>query len=88
MKEDPALGVRSVRICANRPEIFRIQLRALYRASAYGGAAAIFPLITSLREVKKCKRACQKVMAEPGREGIPCRQDTGSGIMIEPPHLS
>lgn len=88
MKEEPAPGVRAIRICANRPGIFLTQLRAMYRASAYGGAAAISPLIASLREVKKCKRACRKLMAELGREGIPCRQDTGSGIMIEPPHLS
>ena len=84
-EENPALGVRAIRICLNRPEIFRTQLRALYRASAYGKVAIMFPMITSVWEVRECKRACQKVMAELEKEGIPYNPDTEIGIMIETP---
>ena len=84
-EENPALGVRAIRICLNRPEVFRTQLRALYRASAYGKVAIMFPMITSVWEVKECKRACQKVMAELDKEGVPYRRDTEIGIMIETP---
>ena len=84
-EENPALGVRAIRICLNRPEVFRSQLRALYRASAYGRIAIMFPMITSVWEVRECKRACQKVMAELEKEGIPYSKDTEIGIMIETP---
>ena len=84
-EENPALGVRAIRICLNRPEVFRSQLRALYRASAYGKIAIMFPMITSLWEVRECKRACKKVMAELEKEGIPYNKDTEIGIMIETP---
>lgn len=84
-EENPALGVRAIRICLNRPEVFRTQLRALYRASAYGKVAIMFPMITSVWEVRECKRACQKVMAELDKEGIPYSKDTEIGIMIETP---
>jgi len=84
-EENPALGVRAIRICLNRPEVFKPQLRALYRASAYGKIAIMFPMITSVWEVKECKRACQKVMAELDKEGIPYNKDTEIGIMIETP---
>ena len=84
-EENPALGVRAIRICLNRPEVFRTQLRALYRASAYGKVAIMFPMITSVWEVRECKRACQKVMAELDAEGIPYNKETEIGIMIETP---
>ncbi|MCD8145701.1 MAG: phosphoenolpyruvate--protein phosphotransferase [Clostridiales bacterium] len=84
-EENPAMGVRAIRICLNRPEVFRTQLRALYRASAYGKVAIMFPMITSVWEVKECKRACAKVMAELDDEGIPYNKDTELGIMIETP---
>ena len=84
-EENPAMGVRAIRICLNRPEVFRTQLRALYRASAFGKVAIMFPMITSVWEVKECKRACQKVMAELDKEGIPYNKDTELGIMIETP---
>ncbi len=58
-EENPALGVRAIRICLNRPEVFRTQLRALYRASAYGKVAIMFPMITSVWEVKECKRIAE-----------------------------
>ena len=84
-EENPALGVRAIRICLNRPEVFRTQLRALYRASVYGKIAIMFPMITSVWEVKECKRACQSVMKELEAEGIPYDKDTELGIMIETP---
>ena len=84
-EENPALGVRAIRICLNRPEVFKPQLRALYRASAYGKIAIMFPMITSVWEVKECKRACQSVMKELTAEGIPFDPNTEVGIMIETP---
>ena len=84
-EENPALGVRAIRICLNRPEVFKPQLRALYRASAYGKVAIMFPMITSVWEVKECKRACQSVMKELTAEGIPFDPETEIGIMIETP---
>ena len=84
-EENPALGVRAIRICLNRPEVFRTQLRALYRASVYGKIAIMFPMIASVWEVKECKRACVSVMKELEAEGIPYDKDTELGIMIETP---
>lgn len=84
-EENPALGVRAIRICLNRPEVFRTQLRALYRASVYGKIAIMFPMITSVWEVKECKRACMSVMKELEAEGVPYDKDTELGIMIETP---
>jgi len=84
-EENPALGVRAIRIRLNRPEVFRTQLRALYRASVYGKIAIMFPMITSVWEVKECKRACMSVMKGLEAEGIPYNKDTELGIMIETP---
>jgi len=84
-EKNPALGMRAIRICLNRPEVFRTQLRALFRASAYGKVAVMFPMITSVWEVRECKRACRRVMAELDEEGVPFRRDTEIGIMIETP---
>lgn len=77
--------MRAIRICLNHPDIFRPQLRALYRASVYGKIAIMFPMITSVWEVRECRRACLKVMAELDKEGIPYNPDTEIGIMIETP---
>ena len=84
-EENPALGLRAIRICLNHPEVFRTQLRALYRASACGKIAIMFPMIASVWEVKECRRACQRVMDELTAEGIPFNPDTEIGIMIETP---
>lgn len=84
-EENPAMGLRAIRICLNRPEVFRTQLRALYRASAYGKIAIMFPMIASVWEVKECRRACQRVMDELTAEGIPFNPDTEIGVMIETP---
>lgn len=84
-EENPAMGLRAIRISLNRPEIFRTQLRALYRASAFGKIAILFPMITSVWEVKECRRACQSVMSELTAEGIEYNPNTEIGIMIETP---
>ena len=85
-KEDnPALGYRAIRICLTRPEIFKTQLRALFRASAYGKVAIMYPMITSLKEVKKIKEIVSLVKAELTAEGIPFDQNVEEGIMIETP---
>ncbi len=84
-EENPAMGNRAIRICLSRPDVFRTQLRALYRASAYGKIAIMFPMITSIWEVEECKAACRKVMDELTAEGIPFNPDTELGIMIETP---
>ena len=85
-KEDnPALGYRAIRICLTRPEIFKTQLRALFRASAYGKVAIMYPMITSLKEVKKIKEIVSLVKAELTAEGVPFDQNVEEGIMIETP---
>ncbi|BFK65617.1 phosphoenolpyruvate--protein phosphotransferase [Dorea formicigenerans] len=85
-KEDnPALGYRAIRICLTRPEIFKTQLRALYRASAYGQISIMFPMIISVAEVKKIKEIIKEVKAELRAEGAAFREDVELGIMIETP---
>jgi len=85
-KEDnPALGLRAVRICLTRPEIFKTQLRALYRASAFGDLGIMFPMITSVAEVEKCLAVCEEVKAELKSDGIRFNENTEIGIMIETP---
>lgn len=85
-KEDnPALGYRAIRICLTRPEIFKTQLRALYRASAYGQISIMFPMIISVAEVKKIKEIIKEVKAELRTEGAAFREDVELGIMIETP---
>ena len=84
-EENPALGNRALRICLNRPEIFRTQLRALFRASAYGKLGIMFPMVTSVWEVKEARKMCDQVRAELTKEGIPFSDDVEIGIMIETP---
>ncbi len=84
-EENPALGNRALRICLNRPEIFKTQLRALYRASAYGKLSIMFPMVTSVWEVKEAKKMCELVMKELKAEGIPYSDEVDVGIMIETP---
>ncbi len=84
-EENPAMGLRAIRICLTRPEVFKTQLRALYRASAYGKIAIMFPMITSVWEVQEIKRICEAVKAELRREEIPFDENVELGIMIETP---
>ena len=84
-EENPALGNRALRICLNRPEVFRTQLRALYRASIYGKLLIMFPMVTSVWEVREAKKMCEQVKKELSAEGIPYSEDVELGIMIETP---
>lgn len=84
-EENPALGLRAIRICLTRPEIFRTQLRALYRASVFGNLAIMFPMITSVREVERIKSICDEVKQELRSEGIEYSDKVELGIMIETP---
>ena len=85
-KEDnPAMGMRALRICLTRPEIFRTQLRALFRASAYGKLGIMFPMVTSVWEVREAKKLCEEVKRDLKHEGIPYSEDVQIGIMIETP---
>ena len=85
VEENPALGNRALRICLNRPEIFKTQLRALYRASAFGKLGIMFPMVTSVWEVKEAKKMCEQVKKELTAEGKPFADDVQIGIMIETP---
>lgn len=84
-EENPALGCRAIRICLTRPEIFKVQLRALYRASVYGSLGIMFPMITSVSEVDQIKKMCQEVRAQLKAEGVEYSEDVEFGIMIETP---
>ena len=83
-EENPALGYRAIRICLTRPEIFKTQLRALFRASAYGNLAIMYPMITSLWEVKRIKEIVEEVKAELTAEQLEFGNPQ-QGIMIETP---
>ncbi len=84
-EENPALGYRAIRICLTRPEIFKTQLRALYRASVYGSLGIMFPMITSVSEVEQILAICDTVKAELRAEGIEYSEKIELGIMIETP---
>ena len=84
-EENPALGYRAIRICLTRPEIFKTQLRALYRAAAYGNISIMFPMIISVDEVRKIKEIIAEVKEELRSEGIPFKENVELGVMIETP---
>ncbi len=83
-EENPAMGYRAIRICLDRREVFRTQLRAIYRASYYGNIAIMFPMIISVDEVRQAKELCHQVQQELQQEGIPYQQ-VELGVMIETP---
>ena len=83
-EENPALGYRAIRICLTRPEIFKTQLRALFRASAYGNLAIMYPMIISVEEVKKIKEISKEIREELLQEGFKIGE-VEEGIMIETP---
>ena len=83
-EENPALGCRAIRICLTRPEIFKTQLRALFRASAFGKIAIMYPMITSVSEVRKIKEIVEEVKKELTSQGVEFG-DPEQGIMIETP---
>lgn len=84
-EENPAMGLRAIRICLTRTDIFKTQLRAILRASAFGNVAIMFPMIISVWEVKKAKNILDEVKNELIREGISFKTDIEIGIMIETP---
>ena len=83
-EENPAMGYRAIRICLTQPEIFKTQLRALYRASNFGQIAIMFPMITSVEEVRRIKKIVEEVKQELTELGVPFK-DVELGIMIETP---
>lgn len=84
-EENPALGYRAIRICLDRPAVFRTQLRAIYRASAFGNIAIMFPMITDVAEVQAAKAAAKQVRKELAAQGIPYGKAVELGIMVETP---
>lgn len=83
-EENPALGYRAIRICLKQPEIFKTQLRAILRASAYGNIAVMYPMITSVAEIRRIKEIMAEAKAELREQGI-AYTDVMEGIMIETP---
>lgn len=84
-EENPALGMRALRISLSQPDFFRTQLRALYRASVYGNLGIMFPMVTSVWEVQEIKRIIDSVKRELDEENLPYSCDVKIGIMIETP---
>lgn len=84
-EENPAMGYRAIRICLTQQDIFRTQLRALLRASAFGNIAIMFPMIVALEEVLQIKEIVKSVMEELDASGIPYNKEIQLGIMIETP---
>ncbi|MDR0375729.1 MAG: phosphoenolpyruvate--protein phosphotransferase [Treponema sp.] len=84
-EENPALGMRAIRICLTRPDIFKTQLRAIYRASVYGNAAIMFPMINSVDELLKAKEFARVAREELRAKGLRFHEDVPIGIMVETP---
>ena len=84
-EENPAMGMRAIRICLTRPELFKTQLRALCRASAFGKIAIMFPMVISVNEVKRCKSILRDVQGELDEQGLSYDSQMEVGIMIETP---
>lgn len=84
-EENPAMGMRAIRICLTRPELFKTQLRALYRASHYGKLSIMFPMITSIKEIRDIKQIASQVRTDLSAEGIPFDPGVELGIMVETP---
>ena len=83
-EENPALGLRGLRICLTREDVFRPQLRAIYRASAYGNLSVMFPMVASVWELKAAKALCTRIRKELDAEGIPTKE-VPIGVMVETP---
>lgn len=84
-EENPALGLRAIRLCLTRPELFKVQLRALFRASVFGKLGIMFPMLTSVSELERILALCDEVRAELRAEGLEYSDETELGIMIETP---
>lgn len=84
-EENPALGLRGIRLCLSRPDVFRTQLRALYRASVFGNLGIMFPMINDVKDTNETLSICKSIRDELTKEGIPFDEKTELGIMIETP---
>jgi phosphotransferase system enzyme I (PtsI) len=84
-EENPAMGMRAIRICLTRPSLFKTQLRAIYRASAHGNVAIMFPMISSVAELKQAKAIAEEVRVELAAAYILFNPDVPIGIMVETP---
>lgn len=84
-EENPAMGYRAIRICLDRPEVFKTQLRALFRASMFGSISIMYPMIISVNEVRQIKEIVAEVKKELTEQGVPFRDDVEQGVMIETP---
>ena len=84
-EDNPAMGYRAIRICLDRVDIFKTQLRALFRASAFGNISIMFPMIISVDEVRQIKEIVAEVKKELDEAGVPYKEDVELGIMIETP---
>ena len=84
-EENPALGYRAIRICLDQVDLFKTQLRAIYRASAFGQISIMFPMIISVSEVRRIKEICEEVKEELIKEGHEIAPHVELGIMIETP---
>lgn len=82
---NPALGLRAIRFCLQQPKMFRSQLRAILRASAFGNIQVMFPMISGLQELLDARKMLKEVMAELDQEGLPCDRNIKVGLMIEVP---
>jgi phosphotransferase system enzyme I (PtsI) len=82
---NPFLGWRGIRICLSNPDLFKTQLRAIFRASAFGNLKIMFPMISSVEEVQAAKKLCDEIKDELATQGVPYKKDTEIGIMIETP---
>ncbi len=83
-EENPAMGLRAIRLCLKRQDVFKTQLRAILRASVYGNISMMFPMITSVEEIKKIKLILEEVMSELDKDNIPYK-NVDIGVMIETP---
>jgi phosphoenolpyruvate-protein phosphotransferase (PTS system enzyme I) len=84
-EENPVLGLRGIRLTLARPEVFRTQIRALFRAGLYGDLWIMLPMVSTIEEVRSFRVFAEEVMAEMEREGVPFRRDVRLGVMIEVP---
>src|SRR5829696_4504599 len=84
-EENPVLGLRGIRLTLARPEVFRSQIRALFRAGLYGDLWIMLPMISTVEEVRQFRAFAAEVMDEMGREGVPFQRDVRLGVMIEVP---
>ncbi len=84
-EENPALGCRAIRLCLAKPQLFKIQLRALCRASVYGNLSIIFPMVVCTEEVRRAKALLHEAMDELRAQGIPFNENLPVGLMLETP---